>query len=535
MKSTPLNTLAYLIDETANRLPFSVALIDGRGQWTFAELADETRRVAGGLRTLGIHAGDKVGLWLPNIAHYLIVHLACARLGAVSVSLNTRFRANEMGDILVRADCKALALWPSFKGIPFLEILSDIEHDALVSLQSIITCGHDDTICSLPDSLSGRRIVTYDALAKSRTTVSDCAHPSDGVVVFTTSGTTAAPKLVLHSHESITRHARDVARFFNWYGSGIALLQVVPFCGTFGHAQAMAALAAGCQQVLIPVFSEAESVELMRKHHITHCNGSDEMFAHMLSGSDETLPFPDFQYGGYAAFNPMYRDIVTQAEVRGMRLVGLWGMSELQALYARQDPADSVGSRDRMGGILVSPEARVRIRDVESGRLLSHGETGEIETTGPSQMLGYLGDAQATSSVLSEDGFVRTGDLGYTESDRRFVFVSRMGDAVRLGGYLVNPAEIEKQLEQHAIVDRAQVVTVDTDRGTGFYAFVILIEGCQLEQEVLLEHCAMGIARFKVPVGIQAVADFPVTESANGVKIQKSRLREIALAQLRGN
>ena len=106
---------------------------------------------------------------------------------------------------------------------------------------------------------------------------------------------------------------------------------------------------------------------------------------------------------------------------------------------------------------------------------------------------------------------------------------------MRLGGYLVNPAEIEQQLEQHAIVDRAQVVTVDTDRGTGFFAFVILIEGGQLDQNALLEHCAVGMARFKVPVGIQAVTDFPVTESANGVKIQKSRLREIALAQLRGN
>ena len=156
-----------------------------------------------------------------------------------------------------------------------------------------------------------------------------------------------------------------------------------------------------------------------------------------------------------------------------MKLVGLWGMSEMQALYARQDPTETVDVRHRRGGMLVSKTAKVRVRDTEQGTLLPHGEVGELEVRGPSRMSEYFGDTVASQSVLTDDGFVRTGDLGYTENDQQFVFLGRMGDAIRLGGFLVNPAEIEAHLQTHAAVDRAQVVAVDTPQGTRAFAFVI--------------------------------------------------------------
>ena len=526
------NTVSQLIDVRAEVAPRKIAVIDRGRTWTYAELAAESRRLAGGLLKLGIGSGDRVGFWLPNIAQYLTLHIACARIGAITVSINTRYRSSEVGDIVGRSGCWALVLWPSFKDIAFLDILAEVARPVLEQLEFLITYSEGEQEIQLPGRLLSQRTVPYTDLARSEMFTSDGATAQNGVVVFTTSGTTAAPKFVLHSQASISHHAHDVASFFSWNEPDAVLLQVLPLCGTFGHAGAMAALSAGCPMVLMPVFSDHEAVQLMQSHRITNCNGSDEMFARMLAVADDPYPFPLFRSGGYAAFNPLYQDIVARAHDRGMNLVGLYGMSELQALYARQDPLASVERRGRCGGYPASTDSQVRVRDPESKEILPHGQVGELEATGPSRMIGYLDDASATESVFTSDGFVRSGDLGYTESDGGFVFLGRMGDAIRLGGFLVNPAEIEQHIEQHPAVERVQVVAVDTQAGTRAYAFVIPAGNSPLHEDALLAHCASGMASFKVPIGVQLLNQFPVTESANGIKIQKSRLREMAYAQL---
>ena len=526
------NTVSQLIDARADIAPQKIAVIDRGRIWTYAELVAESRRLAGGLLKLGIGSGDRVGFWLPNIAQYLTLHIACARIGAITISINTRFRSSEVGDIVGRSGCRALVLWPSFKDIEFLDILAEVDSTQLEQLEFLITYSEDHQVTQLPGCLLSRRTVSYTDLARSKMVASPAANAQGGVVVFTTSGTTAAPKFVLHSQASIAHHAQDVASCFGWNTPDATLLQVLPLCGTFGHAGAMAALSAGCPMVLMPVFSDHEAVQLMQSHRITHCNGSDEMFARMLAVAHDPYPFPLFRSGGYAAFNPLYEDIVARAHDRGMNLVGLYGMSEVQALYARQDPLASVELRGRCGGYPASTDSHVRVRDPDSGEILPHGRVGELEATGPSRMIGYLGDVTATESVFTSDGFVRSGDLGYTESDGGFVFLGRMGDAIRLGGFLVNPAEIEQHIEQHPAVERVQVVAVDTQAGTRAYAFVIPAENASLHKDALLAHCASGIASFKVPIGVQLLNQFPVTESANGIKIQKSRLRDMASAQL---
>ncbi|MDP7569854.1 MAG: AMP-binding protein, partial [Arenicellales bacterium] len=498
-----MHTVSQLIDARADIGPQKIAVIDRGGVWTYAELAAESRRLAGGLLKLGIGLGDRVGFWLPNIAQYLTLHIACARIGAITVSINTRYRSSEVGDIVGRSGCRALVLWPSFKDIAFLDILAEVDRTDLEQLEFLITYSEGEQEIQLPGRLLSQCSVPYTDLARSEMFTSDGATAQNGVVVFTTSGTTAAPKFVLHSQASISHHAHDVASFFDWNEPDAVLLQVLPLCGTFGHAGAMAALSAGCPMVLMPAFSDHEAVQLMQSHRITHCNGSDEMFARMLVAADDPYPFPLFRSGGYAAFNPLYQDIVARAHDRGMNLVGLYGMSEIQALYARQDPLASVERRGRCGGYPASTDSQVRVRDPESKEILPHGQVGELEATGPSRMIGYLDDATATESVFTSDGFVRSGDLGYTESDGGFVFLGRMGDAIRLGGFLVNPVEIEQHIEQHPAVERVQVVAVDTQAGTRAYAFVIPAENAPLHEDALLAHCASGMASFKVPIGVQ--------------------------------
>ena len=527
------DTYTSLIEAHAASRPGATALIDRGQSWSYAELAATSRKLASGLAAAGIGKGDRVGFWLPNVAAYIALHLACARLAAVTVSVNTRFRSSEVGDIVGRSGCKALCLWPAFKDIPFLDILSDVEPSLLADLQSVILYDEGEDRPLLPGALDGRRIIAYAELLDQPEMTADHATEDSGVVVFTTSGTTAAPKFVLHDQRGITRHALDVSRFFGWDAPEAVLLQAIPLCGTFGHSQAMATLASGRPMVTMPVFSGPEAARLMTAHRITHTNGSDEMFAALMEAGAGDVPFPHFQSGGYAAFNPAYGDILEQAGERGMTLTGLWGMSEMQALYARQDPQSDAEQRKRAGGMLASPDAEVRIRDPETGEILPHGSSGEIETAGPSRMREYLGDPDATAKVLTEDGYVRTGDLGYSESDGGFVFLARMGDALRLGGFLVNPSEIESHIESHPSVQKVQVVGVDTQAGTRAFACVIPNAGAAFDQGEIMAHCSDGMAKFKVPAGIQAVEDFPVTESANGVKIQKKKLREMASAAMR--
>jgi fatty-acyl-CoA synthase len=191
-----------------------------------------------------------------------------------------------------------------------------------------------------------------------------------------------------------------------------------------------------------------------------------------------------------------------------------------------------VEARATPGGVLISPAAKIRARDPDSGALLGPGEAGELEISGPSRMLEYYGDAAATRAAFTEDGFLRTGDLGKVEADGGFEFMARMGDVLRLGGFLVSPAEIEAQIQAHPMVESVQVVAAGSASGNRAVAFVTVDKAIAFDEAAIQAHCARQLAKFKVPARVVAVDEFPVTESANGIKIQRAKLREMAEALL---
>jgi len=239
------------------------------------------------------------------------------------------------------------------------------------------------------------------------------------------------------------------------------------------------------------------------------------------------------RFFGYAAFNPAHGDIVGRAEARGLKLVGLYGTSEVQALFARQDERAPAAQRMLAGGLPVSPQARVRARDPASGAVLAHGAPGELEFLAPSsRMAAYHGDPQATRDALTGDGFYRSGDLGYTLDDGRFVFLARIGDALRLGGFLVSPAEIEAVVQEAPGIAACQVVGVPRSGALAPIAFVVLQHGAILDEAAVIAHVAARLARYKVPLRVFRVDAFPVTPGANATKIQKGKLREMAEALL---
>jgi fatty-acyl-CoA synthase len=521
------DTLPALLAQHVNST--APALIERARPVSFSALADESRRVAHGLRRLGVQPGDRVALWLPNVAAWLATFFACAQLGAIAVSVNTRFRSHELADILRRSRSRVLLFWPEFKGIDFAGILAACDPRALELLEAMVAYGEEagaPTLAAPP----GKQVISYALLAGGAPLLEDGASALAGCAVFTTSGTTKAPKFVLHDQVTVIRHAFDVVRGFS-IDSGSTMLLAPPLCGVFGFCSAMAALTAGRPLVMAPAWNAEQAARDIVAHRVTHMNGTDDAVAQLLEVGGQR--FPSMRFAGYAAFNPAQAEIVRHADARGLKLVGLYGASEIQALFARQDENAPAAERMLAGGRPVSAAARVRARDPQTGAVLPHGAAGELEFLAPSsRMAQYFGDPGATAEAISRDGYYRSGDLGYTLADGRFVFLTRMGDALRLGGFLVSPAEIEAVVQQAPGIAACQVVAVERAEGLLPVAFVVLQRGAALDEAAVTAHVAARLARYKVPRRVCAVDAFPVTPGANATKIQKRKLREMAEALL---
>lgn len=303
---------------------------DGRVR-SAADLHGEALALAAALGRHGIGRGDRVALWLPNCVAWLAAFAALAQLGAIAVAVNTRFRAHEVGDIVGRAGCRALLLWPGFNDIDFAAILAEVECGQLAALDLVVTYGDTPLDATVLPGVGRARyadLLVPPAQPLPADGGADCA-----VVIFTTSGTTRAPKFVCHDQATVVRHARDVARALG-LGPHDCLLQALPLCGVFGFTQALAGLAAGTPTVLEALFDATRAGELIRARGVTHLNGSDEMLDRLLATRAEARPFPTLERFGFAAFNPALEDLVERAEARGIRAFGLYGMSECHAFYA---------------------------------------------------------------------------------------------------------------------------------------------------------------------------------------------------------
>ena len=520
-------TLAKFFEGVAAAHRGRTAVVYGARRLTLGAIVDESRRVARGLDKLGIAPGDRIALWMPNAPAYLAMFLACARLGAIAVNINSRFRSIELTDIVGRSGAKALFYWPEFRAIAFNEILAEADPTVMRQLKAIVAYREEGREHRAP-APHGVQVIDYMDFAREAPFTEDRATASSGIAIFTTSGTTRAPKFVLHTHRSIARHAEDVSRAFGYAAPNAVTLQMLPFCGVFGFSQAMASLTVGAPVVLLPAFDADVASDAMVENRVTHTNGSDDMFERLLDARGGDCPYPDLAWAGFAAFNAAAEPLVIKAERRGVRLVGLYGTSELQALYARQ-PIEAMAARRALaGGRPVSPEAAVRVRDPESGGLLAAGEAGELELKGPSMMAGYFGDDDATQRAITADGFIRTGDLGFLTDDGGFVFESRLGDAIRLGGFLVNPIEIESYIQEHPNVALAQVVAVSHQGRNRPVAFIQPRAGGGVDEATLGDYCRQRMAKFKVPERFIAIAEFPVAIGPNGVKIQRGVLRDMA-------
>ena len=480
-------------------------------------MEQDVNRICGGLEEWGIKPGDRVAVWLPNGVPYVELLWAAARLGIVVVSVNTRFRSAEVEEILGRSGARLLVVDPSFLGINFSGILSDI-NPSKMSIEAVVSLG---------GTVEGAwPTIHWDDLLRSTSSEIDRSSPSLPWIVFTTSGTTSAPKLVLHQQRSPADHARDLEQ---WFGQSV--LAAVPLCGVFGYTMLLGAMGAGAELITMPVFSASVASSAIERYGVTTFHGSDEMLMRIV---ESDCDLSSLNAVGYARFDNALEGVVEAASRVGVNAIGLYGMSEVHAIYSHRD-ADGGDRSSVPGGTLVSDRAEARVIDPSTGNDVPQGAEGELLLKGPSLSAGYLAEGGTEiDTKLTEahfvDGWFRTGDLARLEDDRTFEYLARLGDVLRLGGFLTNPAEIEDCILQDSSVEAVQVVGIDLPGGTKPVAFVISEKS--IDEDELKAKCRTLLAAYKVPVRILQLDEFPVTPSANGSKIQKVRLRELAMKEV---
>jgi fatty-acyl-CoA synthase len=528
----------------------SILIEDGRAL-SYRAFEIQVSQTCVWLSRQGVAQGSRVAVWLVNRSEWLVLFFALARLRATLVAVNTKYRSNELQNILLNSQASILVLQLNFRKIDFAQVIEGVDGKQLPCLQKIVML---DAGNEAPTELLGKPVIPFDAISTDdnpagqhqSNPANDATDAEALAAFFTTSGTTKGPKLVMHTQRTLTEHARDVALGYGFEQPDNRLLCALPFCGVFGLNSALAAIAAGMPLVLMDFFDAASASALIQRESITHIFGSDEMLRRLIEHIDQQaltpaepcgVPFPSLRLFGFASFSPRFVELAQTLEARGFPLRGLYGSSEVHALFALQRKELPLEDRAQGGGTpAASPRAQIRIRDVDTDALCAPNIPGEIEIFSPTLFKGYFNNAEATASAFTPDGYFKTGDLGYLREDASFVYLARMGDTMRLGGFLVDPSEIEHALAEQAGIDSAQVVGVEINGQLRPVAFATTTAGQSTpDADSVRTQLAQQLAAFKVPVHIWFIEAFPATQSANGLKFQRVKLRDMALARLRGD
>lgn len=503
-------TLTGLLERQRLERPAELALVEGDRTYTYAELHSLAGRATAWLAAQGVGPGDRVAVWLVNRSEWLALLFGLGSLGATLVAVNTRYRAAELEYLLARSKARLLVMQRGFRNIDFDAVLKGVAPQHLPQVADIAE-GFGSSGAEAPLG---------------------AGDPEALAVLFTTSGTTKGPKLVMHPQRTLALHAGRVASASGLDQPGARLLGAMPYCGVYGLCAALAALAGGAPIINMETLEGPAAAELVRKHAVTHIFSSDELYRRMGEAVAGERPFPSARLFGYAAFQPGALELAREGWNRRMPIFGLYGSSEVQALFAIQRPETPLEERIEPGGAPSSGDVEVRVRDLDSGGLAAPGVSGELEIRAPTNFIGYLDEPAATAAATTGDGYFRTGDIGRLRQDGSFVYETRKGDAIRLGGFLVNPAEIEDLLKRIPEVADVQVTALEMAGQLRCVAFVVPAAGASPTERAVIEAARPIMAGFKVPARVWFVDGFPTTESANGTKVQRARLREMARERL---
>ncbi len=532
IRSTPdwkKQTLAETLATVATAHPQDQALVISGRRLTYAELRDDVREIAMGLRALGINRGDHVAVCMGNSPEWMIFFYAAASIGAVTVPVNTRFKADEMLYCLKQADVKLLFVADRFLKIDFIAMLRGIcpavdkklPDPALPLLHTVVVLGED-----IPaGAISFAGLIAKGAAFDERRPPE--VLPDDVLLMQFTSGTTSYPKGVMLSHDNMLRNAAYIAARFHLKAKD-RYYSARPWYHVAGTTLSMlAALTTGACLYSSPHFDAGEALVTMWSEECTHTSGNDTMFLMMLNHPDFAKYPLKLRHGWVSCGPEVSRKVVDLMGMKG--LVQAYGLSEASPNVCMSHYDDDLEKRIN-GWAHILDDVEVRLVDPETNAVQPAGKTGEIQVRGWSVMKGYYKMPEQTAKAITADGWLHTGDLGIMDEGGRLRFITRIKDVFRVGGENVAPAEVEDILHKHPKIKQAQVIGVPDPRLVEVpAAYVILREGETATPEELMAWSKERLANFRVPRYLKIVEDFEKIGMTGSSKVQKNKLRAQAL------
>lgn len=477
------------------------------------------------LKSQGVKKNDTLSLLMLNSIDWIAIFFAALLSGVHLNLVNTRYKKNELSYSFQKSQSQ-------FVFTEFRNVLPLLDHvvETKAAVDKVFYIGHDEYKQSLPAHFVAvdETMIRTDIAALFNVDYL-LSQQLQSHVYFSTSGSTSGPKLVMHSAQTLMQHAFDCAEAYGLYAEDVRVLLQLPLSGVFGLNTFLMAYVAEAPLYLESLFDEQRAVFLIKNHHITHTVGSDEMIKRIQSCS-QPFELQSLRFFGFGAFTSNFDMEAMAAIQHGIPLHGLYGSSEVQAIMARQLDHLPIEQRIQGGGMPVAKHAKVRIVDLETATPLPVGQVGEIEIFSDSLFLGYFNDESATQEAFSADGFFKTGDVGYSRADGSFVYLSRKGEVIRLGGYLVNPTEVELDIKALPQIQDAQVIAMNESNNAAYLvAFVIMnSDGKSSTELALQQQLKQHIAGYKIPRFIYFVEQYPQINSPNGTKVDRKKLRDIA-------
>jgi len=550
-------TAAAMLDAVAARHGAREAIVFGDRRITFAAFRECSDGLARGLAALGIGRDDKVAIWLPNRPEWFFAQYACARLGAVVVALNPRYKAHELTYILGQSDAKALLLADHLGGIDYFETLhavlpelpagvpGELEASKAPILKHVIVDADDPYpgCHRLQDVLAAG--ATVGAGGPRASVVPSGGDPplpplapDDVFTLLYTSGTTSFPKGAMITHRNCVPHGWNVGEVLRMTPDD-RVLHALPAAGTWGGLNIpLATWSHGACLVLMDVFDPLRALQLIERERCTVWNAVDAMVKAMLEHPDldrydraslRTGGIGSTGGGGHGLFEAWVETIGVRHGYEP------YGMTEVNAMALYHDLDEPLELR-KLPGVKPAPGLEVRVVNPETGAPCPPGEEGELQFRGELVTPGYYKRPEETAAAFTPDGWFRSGDLGVQDEARRTIFKGRLREALRISHFMVAPGEIEAFLMAHPDVAQAFVVGVpDPKLNEAPVAYVIPKEGALLTEEALRTFCRGKIASYKIPIVIRFVKDVPRTPGPHGDKVQRGKLREHALrAQAEG-
>jgi fatty-acyl-CoA synthase len=524
--SVPLlgETIGATLERTARRLAGAEALVCRHQsvRWSYRELDERVDALARGLVAAGLRVGDRVGIWSPNCAEWVLVQFATARAGIVLVNVNPACRATELAYALRQSGCRMLVAARAFKTSDYAAMIEDVRGE-LPDLERVVLLGSPEW----KTLAAGEATTARELRARA-----DALQFDDPINIQYTSGTTGAPKGATLSHHNILNNGYFVGQSCG-YTEADRVCIPVPFYHCFGMVMGNLActIHGACMVVPGPSFEPRDVLEAVAAERCTSLYGVPTMFIAELAEPD----FASFDLSslrtGIMAGSPcpahVMQRVITEMHMDEVTIC--YGMTETSPVSTQTARGDELERRVGTVG-RVHPHVEIKIVDPATERTVPRGQPGELCTRGYSVMLGYWQDPDNTREAIDRAGWMHTGDLATMDEAGYVRIVGRSKDMIIRGGENVYPREIEEFLYTHPGVADVQVVGIPDERyGEEIVAFVRREAGAQLDEDALREHCRKRIAHYKVPRHVHFVEEFPMTVTG---KVQKFKLRQQAIAEL---